>query len=237
MLADGEPVAVERRPGSVTVATFAVDLATGEELDAEVESGRPHPYEEHALPGGARATWAWRPDRASGRGQVSGSAARTYPLPGPPLRPTLTDGDDRGVLVVRTAQRERLRGLDLRSGRIEWSRPTPAASSPAGPRATALVDGVMLLDDGAGVTALEVRTGDDLWRRGVDADATDGPALTDGDVVLLPVRDGDVLDLVAHRIADGTVVWRAAAPEGTVALRVVGHRLVAATGAEVIGLG
>ena len=54
---------------------------------------------------------------------------------------------------------------------------------------------------------------------------------------MLPVREDGVLHLVAHRVADGTVAWRAPAPAGTVAVTVVDHRLIASTGDEVIGLG
>ena len=91
--------------------------------------------------------------------------------------------------------------------------------------------------DGTTVTALDLGTGEVTWRAPVEADATTGAALTDGEVVLLPVAAGDgALDLVATRIADGTPVWRTEAPAGTVSLTVVDHRLVALTADTVIGL-
>jgi outer membrane protein assembly factor BamB len=154
-------------------------------------------------------------------------------LSGPPLRPSVTDGSDAHVLVVRTAAGDRLRGLNVRTGRIGWTRAHPGTSTV---RATALVDGVMLLAGRRTLTAIDVRTGSDLWRTAVDPDAAAG-ALTDGQVALLPVRaDDGVLQLVARRIADGTVVWRGGVPSGTVSLTVVDHHLVASTDDEVIGL-
>jgi outer membrane protein assembly factor BamB len=163
-----------------------------------------------------------------------GRAALAYMLPGPPLRPLVTDGSDARTLVVRTGGGDRLRGLDLRNGRMRWTRPYPAASL----EATALVDGILLLDDGPTVTALDVRTGDAIWRERVDSRATDGAALTDGQVVVLPVRAEDgALHLAAIRMADGTTVWRTPAPAGTVSVGVVDHRLVVSTEDEVIGLG
>jgi outer membrane protein assembly factor BamB len=235
VLTDGVAPAVERRPESVTVGTFAVDLGTGEQLDAEQESRQPYPFEEHALPDGGRATWAWRPDRTSGRGHVTvGPTGRSSYLPGPPVRPSVTDGSDGRVLVVAVVRGDRLRGLDLRDGRVRWTRPSPGASAL---RATVLVDGVMLLDDGATATALDVGTGTDLWRTPVDPEVEVG-ALTDGEVVLLPVPgDGDRPDLVARTISDGTVLWRGETPDGTVSMRVVDHHLVASTDAHVVGLG
>jgi outer membrane protein assembly factor BamB len=130
---------------------------------------------------------------------------------------------------------DRVRGLDLRTGRMRWTRPYAGTSTL---RATALVDGVMLLDNGVTVTALDVRSGTDRWHAAVDAGALDAAVLTDGEVVLLPVRtDGGALRLVAREIADGTVAWRSDVPAGTVAMAVVDHHLVAATDDEVIGLG
>ena len=118
---------------------------------------------------------------------------------------------------------------------MEWTRPTSPGSDL---RALACVDGVLLLAEGATVTALDVRTGETRWHAPASTGAIDGNALTDGEVVLLPVDPGDgSVDLVAHRIADGSVVRRTQAPPGTVMLRVVDRHLVASTGTEVIGLG
>ncbi len=232
--AGGAP-AVERRPDTLTVGTFAVDLATGEAVDAQRVSTQPYPYEQHVLPGGARAIWAWHREGTSGRGAVTGgTAGARFSLPGPPLAPAVTDGSGDSVLVVRTAGRDRLRGVDLRSGRTRWSLPYPGAPTAV---ATGVVDGALLLDDGATVTALRVGTGETVWRAPVDPEATGDAAVTDGDVVVLPVRaDDGILHLAGYRVADGRVLWRTPAPAGTVSVAVVDHGLVAVTGHEVIGL-
>ena len=237
VLATGVVGAVERRPDSVTVASFAVDLRSGEVLDADAESRRPYPYGEDTLPGGARASWSWYRDGTFRLGRVAGgSSSRPYTLPGPPLLAPVSDGSEGGVLVVRTAAGDRLRGVDLRTGRMRWTRSFPAPSSL---RALALVDGVLLAGDDGSLTALDVRTGTTLWGTRVDPDATARAAPTDGEVVLLPVRadDGGALQLVATRVVDGTVEWRTELPSGTRRVAVVDHRLVAATDDEVIGLG
>jgi outer membrane protein assembly factor BamB len=235
VLAGEAPPAVERRPESLAVGAFAVDLLTGEPLEAAFVTAQPHPYVEHVLSNGAHAVWAWYSNGTSGQGRVSGgSEGSWYSLPGPPLVPPVTDGSG-GVLVAPTARGHRLRGLDLRTGRMSWTQRHPGASAL---RATALVRGVLLLDDGATVTALEVATGRRLWSTPADGAVTAGAALTDGQVVLLPVRGDDgALHLAEHRLADGTVVRRAEVPAGTVSLRVVDHHLVALTEREVVGLG
>jgi outer membrane protein assembly factor BamB len=203
-------------------------------LDAEDERRRPYPYAEQALPRGARATWSWRSDGSFRAGHVAGGeVGSSFALPGPPLHPAVTDGSEGGVLVVQTP-RGRLRGLGLTTGRMRWTQPSPTASPL---EATALVDGVLLLDDGDTVTGLDARSGESRWRTQVDPRVHDA-ALTDGRVVLLPVRDDDgALQLAAHRVADGVVRWSTTLPPGTVSLAVVDHRLVASTGGEVVGLG
>ena len=218
-------------PGSPGV----VDLATGEGLD--IEGARRTPVaQEYSLPGGARATWSWHPDGNSGQGSVTRKdGAWVFGLWGPPLVPAITDESEAGTLVVMTAAGDRLLGRDLRTGRSRWSVPYDGAVPV---RAAALVDGVMLLDDGATVTAIDVRTGDGLWRAQIASDVTQGSALVDGEVVLLPVRDGGTaVELAAVRIADGALLWRTGTPAGTVSLTVVDHRLIASTGDAVVGLG
>ena len=155
-------------------------------------------------------------------------------LLGPPLVPALTDGSQVSTLVT-TTDGDRISGLDLRTGRTQWLRDHPDTGSV---RATLQVDGVMILDDGTTVTAIDVSTGDDVWSTAVDPEVARGSALTDGEVLLLPERDADAgVQLVAHRIEDGATLWRAEMPTGTVSLSVVDQRLVASTGGQVVGLG
>lgn len=229
------PGVVERRATSVTVGAVSLDLATGELLDTVDARRAPVRYEEHALPGGARATWSWRPRGDSGQGRVTATEGwRGYAIAGPPLRATVTDGSDGRVLVILAARGNRLRGLDVRNGRVRWSEQHTGASTV---RATAVVDGVMVLDDGATVTARDVRSGALAWRVPVDPDVTRASALTDGEVVLLPERGlGSAPHLVARRLSDGAEVWRSGLPQGTVSLAVVDRHLVASTDDAVVGL-
>ena len=218
-----------------------VDPATGEATwtvpQALAEARRePIRHEEYILPGGARATWSWNPDGDTGRGSVTRRGGGwMFGLWGPPLVPALTDDSEAGTLVVMNAAGDRLLARDLRTGRSRWSWPYGGALPV---RAAALVDGVMLLDDGAAVRAIDVRTGGGLWSAPVASGVTQGSALIDGEVVLLPVRDdGTAVQLVARRISDGTQLWRTGTPAGTVSLTVVDHNLVASTGDSVVGLG
>lgn len=224
------------RPDSLTVGAVAVDLRTGEALDVERERRSPLRHEEHVLASGARVTWSWDPDGDSGRGRVTREGrGRLFSFFGPPLVPVgATDGSVAGALLTLSADGERLRALDLGSGRHRWSLPYDGRVPV---RATAQVDGVALLDDGATVTAVDVRDGLWLWRTPVADGVVPSSALTDGDVVLLPWRRGDgALVVVARRLADAAEVWRSEAPAGTGLLTVVDHHLVAATGDAVVGL-
>jgi hypothetical protein len=226
---------VQWRPDSLIFNELAVDLRTGEEADVERERRTPWRYEQHVLADGALLTWSWDPDGDSGRGRVTREGrGRLFSIFGPPLPPAVSDGSGPNTLLSLSTNGERLRGLDLRTGRVEWS--VPYRGGPQ-VRATAQVDGVALLDDGAAVTAVDVGSGAGLWTSAVVPGVAGSSALTDGEVVLLPVRgvDGEVV-LVALRIADAAEVWRSGTPAGTTGLTVVDHHLVAATGDEVVGL-
>lgn len=227
--------AVQLRSESLAVGGLALDLTTGEERTAQDVRLQPIRLEEYTLPGGEQATWSWYADGAYGQGRVaSDHGMRMLVLLGPPLVPALTDGS-RASTLVTTVDGDQLRGLDLRGGQIRWSREHPGAASV---RATVQVDGVMVLDEGPTVTAIDVSNGDDLWTAPVDPAVAGRTALTDGEVLLLPEGSpGGEVELVARRIADGSALWRAPAPAGTVSLTVVDQRLIASTGAEVVGLG
>ena len=227
--------AVEIRSESLVIGDLALDLTTGEARTVKDVRLQPIHLEEYTLPGGERATWQWYADGAYGQGRVvSAHGMRRLVLLGPPLVPALTDGSQASTLVT-TVDGDRIRGLDLRGGSILWSRVYPGVASV---RATVQVDGVLILDDATTVTAIDVRTGDDVWSAPIDSEVARDSALTDGEVLLLPERDtGDDVQLVARRIDDGATLWRTALPTGTVSLSVVDHHLVASTGDEVVGLG
>lgn len=235
VLSAAEGAAVQLGTDALVVEGVALDLATGEARTPAEGRRVPARVEEHTLPGGAHVTWTWYPDGASGQGRVtSDHGTRVFAILGPPLVPALTDGSLASTLVVTTPERDHLRGVDLRTGRLQWIRPYLGAASV---RATVQVDGVLVLDDGATATAIDVRTGEDLWSTPVDPQVGYDRALTDGRVVLLPEPGASGPELVARGIADGAVTWRVALPTGTVALTVVDQRLVASAGDVVVGLG
>ncbi|HQY34819.1 MAG TPA: PQQ-binding-like beta-propeller repeat protein [Actinotalea sp.] len=213
----------------------AVSDEADEALDAQGSPRTPSPVE-YTLPGGARATWSWHPDGDSGQGSVTREGGGwAFGLWGPPLVPAITDESEPGTLVVLTATGDRLLGRYLGTGRSRWSVPYVGATPVS---AAAQVGGVLLLDDGSRLTAIDVRTGGVLWSTPVASAVTRGSALVDGEVVLVPVRDGAAaVELVAHRISDGTEVWRTGTPAGTLSLTVVDHHLVAATGDAIVGMG
>jgi hypothetical protein len=191
--------------------------------------------EEHDLPGDARATWSWAADGSFDRGLVVVGRERAYALPGPLLLPAVTDGSFPRTLLSTPASGEAVRGIALRTGERLWSWPRTDAGGLA---ATVLVDGVVLLDEGDAVTALDVRDGTLLWRTAVDPSVGGDRSPTDGVVVLLPVPGDAGPHLLAVRIADGTGLWRAPLPPGTTRLAVVDHVLVAGTAdGGAVGLG
>lgn len=225
---------VEHRAGSVTVGTVSFDVATGEQLALDQALRGPLRTDTYALPG-VTLTWSTYPGAPAGRGRMTPALAPVRVLTGPPLVAPVHDGSEPRTVVVRSRRGDRLRGIDVRTGSRRWSVPWVGASAL---RPTAQVDGVLLLDDGVGTVALDVRTGQRRWAVRTEQGVVTGPALTDGQVVLLPARDDSgTHGVVARRLADGAEVWRSATPEGTRGLAVVGKRLVGWTGDAVMGLG
>lgn len=226
--------AVERRAESLTLGSLTLDLATGAVLDGERARRQPIRWEEYPLPGGGTAMWAWYPERDGGRGRAARpDLGRSFGLPGPPLVPHVGGGSHARTLVVRTEDGDRIRGLNARTGEVRWSQPWRGGGSV---RADLQVDGVLILDDGAWLTALDVTTGAASWTAAVDPHVAPGRAVTDGAVVVHPVRgiDGRTY-LVARALADGAPVWDVAVP-GTRGLAVVDRRLVTWTDDAVVGL-
>lgn len=221
---DGPPSAQSLR-GSSAVRTGAA-AAQGTPRDG------PAGTVELTLPGGVRASWTRGADGTFERGRlVDRRRSRGYALPGPLLLPRVTDGSVPRTLVALTADGGHLRGLALSTGSRLWSLPRTRTGQV---EASAQVDGVLVLDEGTTVTAVDVRTGGVLWSAAVEP-AVRGHALTDGHLVLLPVRDEDgALQLVARRLLDGAQAWRTPLPGGTTALSVVDHRLVVTAAPRVV---
>lgn len=198
-------------------------------------AGRAGTEEQHDLPGDARATWSWAEDGTFDRGLVVVGDQRAYALPGPLLLPAVTDGSFPRTLLSVPPSGATVRGIALRTGDRLWSW---SRTDDGSLEATVLVDGVVLLDEGDVVTAVDVRDGTTLWRTALDPDVGGARTPTDGDVVLLPVPGDGGPQLLAARVADGTGLWRAPLPPGTTALAVVDRTLVAATeDGTLVGLG
>jgi outer membrane protein assembly factor BamB len=91
-----------------------------------------------------------------------------------------------------------------------------------------------LLITSAAAQMLDERTGRELWQVPVDPSVSMYTPVTDGDVVVLPIRDHGLV-LVAVDLATGEEQWRMPGPDGVTALGAAGGGLVLAiTGAEVV---
>lgn len=214
---------------------WRADGTPGDVAPARPGVGPAGTEEEHDLLGDGRATWSWAEDGTFDRGLVVVGNQRAYALPGPLLLPAVTDGSFPRTLLSVPASGATVRGIALRTGDRLWSWSRTDGGSL---EATVLVDGVVLLDEGDALTALDVRDGTTLWRTALDPDVEGDRTPTDGVVVLLPVPGDDGPQLLAVRIADGTGLWRAPLPPGTTGLAVVERTLVVATDdGTLIGLG
>ncbi|MBO3095151.1 outer membrane protein assembly factor BamB family protein [Cellulomonas dongxiuzhuiae] len=105
-------------------------------------------------------------------------------------------------------------------GTRQWSSPGIV------PPVVFVLGGRVHLDAGLGLTALDARTGDELWT----SDVSSADPLTDGRhlyaLVAAPSR-GQRSEMVALDPADGSEVWRAPLPDGTDELTSYGGMLVA----------
>ena len=204
--------------GVVQVTTsrsaFAVSVETGDRVpDGEV-AFEPERLNA-ALPDGAVVEWL--DDRTSaGAGRVLGSDGSTrFEFDGVPWLAWRSDGSIPEVLVIQRSGSGGLAGLDAVTGEQRWTiatsqRPTPLLQ----------IEGVVIATAGETAMAIDLVRGKVLWEAGVAATA--GPAaLTDGEVVILPVRDGWDSSLVALQLRSGLELWRSPVPLGVRELHAV----------------
>jgi len=117
--------------------------------------------------------------------------------------------------------------LDAATGETLWS------GADVGDWPIALIDGVALTS-GAMAGAIDIRSGRRLWELPVDASVYVG-ALTDGELVLVPVREAGILRLVALSVRTGTEAWRMRLPVGTSEVSsTLGGLVLATTETEII---
>ncbi len=189
-------------------APFVLDLTTG----AETALSDERPQETRwPLADGAAVVWAGEPTRPGGSVRVEepGGGVR-FSFEGAPVLPAWQDGagtalgarmwsggDGPGALVA----------LDVRSGERLWSSADSGAA-----QSLLQLDGRLLRLSNEAVL-LDLRSGRTLWRHPVDTSTDAAAPVTDGDVVVLPVR-ADGLELVAVALDTGAERWRMPAPEG-----------------------
>lgn len=181
-------------------------------------------------------------------GRLGGSAGRVVTPTGRPgrraagddvafagrvLTPVVDDGSASDVLLTVPVGAGQVVALDARSGAELWR-----AGTRAGSRALVL-DGRLVVQDGRGVRALDVRTGAVRWV-GPPGVVPSGPdLLSDGEVVVVPVIErGRGPVLVALGLADGRERWRLDGPRGVRRLVVLDDgRLLALGDRETTALG
>lgn len=145
-------------------------------------------------------------------------------LPGTPLDARPDDGTAPDVLVLQGSDGTRpvVRGVDARTGRELWQRPSPAQTWPT----VVLLDGVVYGVGTATVWAVDVETGQERWS--VDTGSNgDANLLTDGVHVLQVETVPAGRELVAFGLRDGVRAWSTPLPEGADWVQEIGGMLVA----------
>ena len=230
-------------PGTASVSNFwqqeGVLVVTGENQAAfSLETGREVPLEDApdgigwdlvtSLPDGAEVRWTF--SGASGHGEVvDADGTVRFEVEGQPWWTETSDGSAPEVLLTLNAQGDEAVALDVRTGEELWR------TMAAGGQVMVRMDGVLVIDIGPTVKAVDARDGTELWTSESDDRYPDG--LTDGEVVVLTERDEGVTELVARDLRDGTERWRGPAPDGLVSLHAwPGGHLVGSTSDGVLGL-
>src|SRR5665647_644112 len=132
--------------------------------------------------------------------------------------------------VGADAQGSQVVALDAATGETLWSLPD------LGDMPIALIDGVALTS-GATAGAIDIRSGRRLWELPVDQSVYVG-ALTDGELVLVTVREAGTLQLVALSVRTGSEAWRMRLPVGTSEVSSkLGGLVLAMAGNEIIAFG
>ena len=218
-----------------------IDLESGLETTQVVDPSSLRWTESVPLAGGSVATWRAGFDYglsgvdAIGEpfadGVVLGpDGSRRFDLPAPAWQSALDDGSVPGVLLLVTNGRmPELQGIDSVTGEPLWTADSLVVQEPL-----ARIDGVALARDGSAVIAIRITDGRELWR--IVTEQVHGyQALTDGELVLLVRRDDAGKFIAAHRLDDGTEVWREALPAGLVLTPLAGRLLV--VGSDVTAMG
>ncbi len=135
-------------------------------------------------------TWFTRDGRAGAR------------LEGAPLRPAVDDGSAPQVVLLQDGWT--LRALDVVAG-VRWERRVPES-------APVRLDGLVVLDEGDLLVAVDVATGAELWSRATGPCWDPGAVVTDGVRLGLPAPEDGCGRVVAVGLHDGVERWTADVP-------------------------
>lgn len=124
-------------------------------------------------------------------------------LEGSPARPAVDDGSVAQVLLLQDGWT--LRALDVVTGPL-WERRVPQS-------VPARVGGLVLLDEGEDLVAVDVASGDVAWSRPVGPCWDPGAVVTDGVRLAVPADDPACGRTVAVDLRDGTERWTATVPD------------------------
>ncbi len=144
-------------------------------------------------------------------------------LPGMPLDALPDDGSAPDVLVLQGADgvRQVVRGVDARTGRELWQRPSSTQTWPS----VLLLDGVVYGAGTATVWAVDAETGRERWSVGTGSNGA-ANLLTDGLRVLQVEIVPEGRRLVAYGLRDGVRAWSEPLPEGADWVQELGGMLV-----------
>uniref|UniRef100_UPI0035687EF3 hypothetical protein n=1 Tax=Actinotalea sp. TaxID=1872145 RepID=UPI0035687EF3 len=141
-------------------------------------------------------------------------------LDGEPVELAVDDGSGGALALVRSGRS--VVGVDLIDVALSWNR---------GPvdRALLRLDGLLLLDEGGRLRAVDADTGEHLWSVPASLGADGTVVASDGVRVLavLPGAGTTGQRLGAVSLADGSIVWSVPMPAGTTAVSAAGGTVVA----------
>ena len=189
------------------------------------------------LADGGTVEWAQEPTGSDGTVRVlEPDGTVRFEFSGTPWWFGRADGSAADVFLVQQgsvgagAQGSQVVALDAATGEKLWSLPD------LGGMPITLIDGVALTS-GATAGAIDIRSGRQLWKLPMDQSVYVG-ALTDGELVLVPVREAGILRLVAVSVRTGVEAWRMPLPVGTSEVTsTLGGLVLAKTGTEIIAFG
>src|SRR5665648_80315 len=225
--------------GVLRIGTGELDLAIALD-DGTVVASSPSDTADSTVPvarlaDGGTVEWTYQPTGPEGTVRVlEPDGTVRFEARGTPWWFGRADGSAADLVLVQQqgsvgadAQGSQVVALDAATGETLWS------VADLGGIPIALIDGVALTS-GATAGAIDIRSGRRLWELPVDQSVYVG-ALTDGELVLVPVREARTLQLAAVSVRTGTEAWRMPLPDGTTQVSsTLGGLVLVTTGTEII---